>query len=79
MLNFFADRGKKTNGTGSKCQSGDMAEIKWGGGGGGRDSSIRARKVLKVVRVRVGSVPKNMYNFLETTQKNRRLTVRVTR
>jgi hypothetical protein len=58
MLNFFADRGKKTNGTGSKCQAGDMPEIN-GGRGGGRDSSIRARKVLKVVRVRVESVPKN--------------------
>jgi hypothetical protein len=57
MLNFFADRGKKTNGTGSKCQAGDMAEIK-GGGEGGTALSIRARKVLEVVRVRVGSVTK---------------------
>jgi hypothetical protein len=63
MLNFFADRGKKTNGTGSKCQAGDMAEIN-GRGGGGRDSSIRPRKVLEVVRVRAGPVvPKTMYNL----------------
>jgi hypothetical protein len=71
MLNFFTDRGKKTNGTGSKCQAGDMAEINGGAGeGAGWDSSIRARKVLEVVRVRAGPVvPKNMYNFLETTRK----------
>ncbi len=64
MLNFFADRGKKTNGTGSKCQAGEI-----NGGEGGRDSSIRARKVLEVVRVWVGPVvPKNMVNIVETKQ-----------